>query len=226
VSIPSDYPYYTKALTDDWPSILEIYEKKVVFGIEVAYCALNIQKRVMGYVNVEIGQEVAQGKKVMLDKPLEYEFLTKGFVFRAPQPSNVLQGVEDEHYIEMSGFHASEHVIIEGSAMITGGASQDLGGISLGSSGLIVVYDGSVGGNGASRILYERLDMAFGRSLRILSECTCKSESGCPRCTYSYRCGNNNEFLHKRAAIEVMNKIVEGEKTKIGEKVWGDKALV
>jgi DEAD/DEAH box helicase domain-containing protein len=226
VSIPSDYPYYTKALTNDWPSILEIYEKKVVFGVEVAYCALNIQKSVPGYVNVEIGQEVAQGKKMMLDKPLEYEFVTKGFVFRAPRPSDLLQRVEDEQYVEMSGFHASEHVIIEGSAMITGGASQDLGGISLGSSGLIVVYDGSIGGNGASRILYDRLDIAFGRSLRILSECACKSESGCPRCTYSYRCGNNNEFLHKRAAIEVMNKIVEGEKTKIGEKVWGDRALV
>jgi DEAD/DEAH box helicase domain-containing protein len=226
VSLPSDYPYYTKALTDDWPSILEIYEKKVVFGVEVAYCALNIQKSVPGYVNVEIGQEVAQGKKMMLDKPLEYEFVTKGFVFRAPRPSDLLQRVEDEQYVETSGFHASEHVIIEGSAMITGGASQDLGGISLGSSGLIVVYDGSIGGNGASRILYDRLDIAFGRSLRILSECVCKSESGCPRCTYSYRCGNNNEFLHKRAAIEVMNKIVEGEKTKIGEKVWGDRALV
>ncbi|MDP8887032.1 MAG: DEAD/DEAH box helicase, partial [Thermoproteota archaeon] len=182
VSIPSDYPYYTKALTDDWPSILEIYEKKVVFGVEVAYCALNIQKSVPGYVNVEIGQEVAQGKKMMLDKPLEYEFVTKGFVFRAPRPSDLLQRVEDEQYVEMSGFHASEHVIIEGSAMITGGASQDLGGISLGSSGLIVVYDGSIGGNGASRILYDRLDIAFGRSLRILSECACKSESGCPRC--------------------------------------------
>jgi DEAD/DEAH box helicase domain-containing protein len=225
-AIPSDYPYYTKALTDDWPSILEIYEKKVIFGIEVAYCALKIQKRVLGYVNIEIGQEVAQGKKVMLDKSLEYEFLTKGFVFRAPRPSYILQKVEDEQYVEMSGFHASEHVIIEGSAMITGGASQDLGGISLGSSGLIVIYDGSIGGNGASRILYERLDNAFGRSLRILSECSCESESGCPRCTYSYRCGNNNEFLHKPAAIEVMNRIVEGEKTKIGEKIWGDRALV
>lgn len=224
--IPSDYPYYTKALTDDWPSILEVYEKKVVFGVEVAYCALKIQKRVHGYANIEIGQEVAQGKKVMFDKPLEYEFLTKGFVFRAPRPSYILQKVEDEQYVEMSAFHASEHVIIEGSAMITGGASQDLGGISLGSSGLIVVYDGSIGGNGASRILYDRLDNAFGRSLRILSECSCVSESGCPRCTYSYRCGNNNEFLHKPAAIEVMNRIVEGEKTKIGEKIWGDRALV
>ena len=226
VSIPSDYPYYTKALTDEWPSIIEVYEKKVVFGVEVAYCTLQIKKEVLGYANIEIGQEVAQGKKVMLDKPLEYEFLTKGFVFRAPRPADILQKVDDEEYVEMSAFHASEHVIIEGSAMITGGASQDLGGISLGSSGLIFVYDGSVGGNGASRALYDRLDKALGRALRILSECPCKSESGCPRCTYSYRCGNNNEYLHKVAAIEVMNRVVEGEKTEIGDTIAGDRALV
>ncbi|TLY02101.1 MAG: DUF1998 domain-containing protein, partial [Thaumarchaeota archaeon] len=225
-AIPADYPYYTKALTDEWPSILETYERKIVFGVEVAYCALKIQKKVMGYANIEIGQEVAQGKKVFLDKPLEYEFVTKGFVFRAPRPADILEKVDDEQYVEMSGFHASEHVLIEGSAMITGGASQDLGGISLGSSGLIFVYDGSVGGNGASRALFDRLDKAFGRSLRILSECPCKSESGCPRCTYSYRCGNNNEFLHKHAAIEVMNRIADGEKTEIGDNVWGDRALV
>jgi DEAD/DEAH box helicase domain-containing protein len=226
--IPSDYPYYTKALTDEWPSILEIYEKKMVFGIEVAYCKLKIQKRVLGYANIEIGGEVAQGKKVMLDRPLEFEFVTKGFVFRAPRPADILQKVEDEQYVEMSGFHASEHVTIEGSAMITGGASQDLGGISLGSSGLIFVYDGSVGGNGASKALFDRLDRAFGRALRILSECPCRSESGCPRCTYSYRCGNNNEYLHKMAAIEVMNRIAEGEKTEIGDddRVAGDRALV
>jgi len=224
--IPSDYPYYTKALTDEWPSILETYEKKRVFGIEVAYCSLKIKKQVLGYANIEIGQEVSQGKKVMLEKPLEFEFVTKGFVFRAPRPSDILSNVEDEQYVEMSGFHASEHVVIEGSAMITGGAPQDLGGISLGSSGLIFVYDGSVGGNGASRALYDRLDRAFGRTLRILSDCPCKSESGCPRCTYSYRCGNNNEYLHKAAAIEVMNRIIEGEHTEIGKEVWGDRALV
>jgi DEAD/DEAH box helicase domain-containing protein len=59
-----------------------------------------------------------------------------------------------------------------------------------------------------------------------LSECSCTSDSGCPRCTYSYRCGNNNEFLYKHSAIEVMNRIVEGEKTDIDEEVWGDRALV
>lgn len=226
-AIPHDYPYYTKALTDEWPSILQVHERKKVFGIEVAYCSLKIQKRVLGYTNVEIGQEVTQGKtKVMFDQPLEFEFTTKGFVFRAPRPEETMSKAEDEEYVEMSAFHASEHVIIEGSAMITGGASQDLGGISLGSSGLVFVYDGSIGGNGASKVLYDRLDKALGRALRILSECPCTSESGCPRCTYSYRCGNNNEYLHKKAAIEVMNRAVEGEATAIGEEIQGDRALV
>ena len=97
--------------------------------------------------------------------------------------------------------------------MITGGASQDMGGVSLGSSGLIFIHDGSIGGNGASRSLYDRFDSAIGRALRILLECPCTSESGCPRCTYSYRCGNNNEYLHKIASIEILNKAASGQQT-------------
>jgi DEAD/DEAH box helicase domain-containing protein len=224
--LPYDYPYYTKALTDEWPLIIEVHERKKAFGVEVAYCSLRIKKRVLGYANIEVGQEVAQGSKVMFNKALEYEFTTKGFVFRAPRPEEAMAKADYEEYVGMSAFHASEHVIIEGSAMITGGASQDLGGISLGSSGLIFVYDGSIGGNGASKALFDRLDLAFGRALRILSECPCTSESGCPRCTYSYRCGNNNEYLHKAAAVEALNRIVEGERTEIGEEIQGERALV
>jgi DEAD/DEAH box helicase domain-containing protein len=83
-----------------------------------------------------------------------------------------------------------------------------------------------VGGNGASRALYDKFDKAMIRALRILSECPCKSESGCPRCTYSYRCGNNNEYLHKHAAMEVLNKVVDGEQTQIGDITTIDRPLV
>jgi DEAD/DEAH box helicase domain-containing protein len=224
--IPNDYPYYTKAIVDEWPTILDTYDHKRTYGLEVKYCSLKIQRKVLGYSNIEIGKEVMQGTKVMLENPIEFEFLTKGFVFRAPKPENVSKTANDEQYIEMSGYHASEHVLIEGSSMITGGASQDLGGISFGSSGLIFVYDGSIGGNGASRALYDKFDKAVIRALRILSECPCKSESGCPRCTYSYRCGNNNEYLHKHAAVEILNKIVEGDRTQIGDIMSSDKPLV
>ncbi len=226
ISIPTDYPYYTRAMVGEWPNIVEIYEQKMVFGIEVKYCSLKIQKKVVGYTNIEIGQEVTQGRKVMFSEPIEFEFITKGFVFRAPRPLDILKHANDEDYVEMSGYHASEHVLIEGSGMITGGASQDMGGVSLGSSGLIFIHDGSIGGNGASKALYDRFDAAISRALKILMECPCKSESGCPRCTYSYRCGNNNEYLHKFAAIEILNKAVLGNQTEINLDIQADRALV
>jgi len=224
--IPKDYPYYTKSLTEEWPTIETVFEKRNAGGIEVAFCKLHIEKKVYGYVNIELGQEVTQGEKVMLDTPLEYDFITKGIVFHAPKPLEIMEKSEDEEYTEASGYHATEHVVIEGSNMITGGVSQDLGGISLGTSGLIFIYDGAIGGSGASKALYDRFEKALERSMHIVKECPCKNEAGCPRCTFSYRCGNNNEFLHKYSALEILERINNGEKTKLIDPVEGDKPLV
>ncbi|MDH3502500.1 MAG: DEAD/DEAH box helicase [Nitrosopumilus sp.] len=224
--IARDYPYYTKSLTEEWPTIDIIFEKRKAFGVEVAFCKLHIQKKVYGYVNIELGQEINQGQKILLDNPLEYDFVTKGIVFHAPRPITEIQKTEDEDYTEASGFHATEHVLIEGSNMITGGVSRDLGGISLGTSGLIFIYDGAIGGNGASKALYERFEKVLERSMFILKECPCKNEAGCPRCTFSYRCGNNNEFLHKSAAFEILQRINRGEETELTRPTEGDRPLV
>jgi DEAD/DEAH box helicase domain-containing protein len=226
ISLPNDYPYYTRAIVDKWPTILQTLDQKQVYGLEVRYCSLKIQEKVMGYSNIEIGKVEVQGTKVRFECPVEFEYNTKGLVFKAPKAEDILIATTDEHYVEMSGYHASEHVIIEGSTLATGGASQDLGGISLGSSGLIFIYDGSIGGNGASRALYDKFDKAMIRALKILSECPCEGNSGCPRCTYSYRCGNNNEYLHKQAAIEILNRIVEGAKTQVDDTSVTDRPIV
>ncbi|MEK6943889.1 MAG: Zn-binding domain-containing protein, partial [Thermoproteota archaeon] len=226
VSVSKNYPYYTKALTEEWPTIETIYEKRSVFGLETAFCKLHIQKKVYGYANIEIGQEITQGQKVLLDKPLKYDFVTKGLVFHAPRPLIEIEKSENGEYVEASGYHATEHVVIEGSNMITGGVSHDLGGISLGTSGLIFIYDGAIGGSGASKALYDRLEKAFERSLYIVKECPCKNEAGCPRCTFSYRCGNNNEFLHKLSSLEILQKITDNEITELEDPTEGDKPLV
>jgi len=226
VSIPRNYPYYTRALTEEWPTIETVYEKRRAFGVEVFFCKLHIQKRVYGYVNIELGQEVTQGQKILLENPLEYDFVTKGIAIHAPRPTGEMKKAENADYAEASGYHATEHIIIEGSNMVTGGVSQDLGGISLGTSGMIFIYDGAIGGNGASRALYDRLEKAFERSLHIVKECQCTNEAGCPRCTFSYRCGNNNEFLHKKASNEILQRINDGEVTDIIEPTEGDRPLV
>jgi DEAD/DEAH box helicase domain-containing protein len=181
---------------------------------------------VVGYSNIEVGKEAFQGTKIMLENPIEFEFITKGFVFRAPLPETIVKSADNEQYVEMSGYHASEHVLIEGSSMITGGASQDLGGISLGSTGLIFIYDGNVGGNGASKSLYDKFDKAIVRASSILSGCPCINENGCPRCTFSYRCGNNNEYLQKASAKEILNRVVCGQQMQIGDTAIIDKPLV
>jgi len=224
--IPKDYPYYTKALTEEWPTIEEVYERRNAFGVEVSFCKLHIKKQVYGYVNIELGQDVTQGERVLLDEPLEYDFITKGIVFHAPRPLKEIQNAEDQDYTEASGYHATEHVVIEGSNMITGGVSQDLGGISLGTSGLIFIYDSAIGGSGASRALYDRFEKALERSMNIIKECPCQNESGCPRCTFSYRCGNNNEFLHKHSSLEILQRINSGEKTELVDPTEGDRPLV
>ena len=224
--IPRDYPYYTKSLTEEWPTIETVYERRKANGIEIAFCKLHIEKKVYGYVNIELGQEITQGEKIQLDTPLEYDFITKGIVFHAPRPLKAIEESEDEEYTEASGYHATEHVVIEGSNMITGGVSQDLGGISLGTSGLIFIYDGAIGGSGASKALYDRFEKALERSMFIVKECPCKNESGCPRCTFSYRCGNNNEYLHKYSALEILERINDGEETELIDPTEGDKPLV
>ena len=213
--VPNSYPNYTKAIVEEIPVILKVFEEKLVFGIQLKYCLLKISKRIIGYSNIEIGKEINQGKKIFFEVPEIFEYVTKGFIFRVPKPVDVLRDQTDREIIEMSGYHATEHVIIEGSSMITGGASYDLGGISLGDSGIIVIRDGSIGGNGASKSLYDRFEKAVIRAHSIVEECPCEGVEGCPRCTYSYRCGNNNEYLHKKAALEIFVRLKNNEKTEI-----------
>ncbi len=215
--LPSNYSYYTRPLKEEWPIVTAVYFKKTVLNSEVAYCDLSIMRKVIGYINIEVGAEASKGVRMLLEEPLNYQFQTKGLVFKAPLPQDLLNTPteKDPGVLAASSFHAAEHVTIEGTNMITGGAASDMGGVALSHSGLIFIYDGSRGGNGATRLLYDRLEDAFKRGYTILKECSCTSEDGCPRCTYSYRCGNNNEYLHRRGAMEALNRILKGEESRI-----------
>jgi DEAD/DEAH box helicase domain-containing protein len=112
-------------------------------------------------------------------------------------------------------FHALEHVLIESSDMLTGGGTREIGGVSMGDSGIIFVYDGSPGGNGASKLLFGRLVEAFQRTRTILEKCDCETIDGCPLYTYSYQCGNNNQPLFKLGALESVKQILAKVETAV-----------
>jgi DEAD/DEAH box helicase domain-containing protein len=212
--LPDSHPYKTEALRSSLPLIIEVHEVKRVKGVEVKYCTLSITEVVEGYVVKEIFSDKEVGSSEMLSKPLSYTYQTKGFVFCAPKPLNTVSSplmkskeIEDSRILGGS-FHALEHALIESSDSLTGSGSSEVGGVSMGDSGVIFVYDGSPGGSGLTKLLYDRLEDALERTFEILKECKCTSTDGCPLCTYSYQCGNNNEPLNKVGAIESLQRIL------------------
>ncbi|MEM4735109.1 MAG: DEAD/DEAH box helicase [Candidatus Thorarchaeota archaeon] len=216
-----DRSVYTRPLYYTTPLVIETHEGRRVLGLDVKYCTLEMTQNVVGYITKKTHTDQVIGK-TFLDTPIEYSYLTRGFVFRAPAPSKAIDkflrdypgGTEvlsgDPLDLYGGTFHAVEHVLIESSGMLTGGGAHETGGVSMGDSGTIFVYDGAPGGTGASKLLYGRLEEAFSRMETILSTCECQTVDGCPLCTYSYQCGNNNRPLFKAGALEVTRMILDG----------------
>jgi DEAD/DEAH box helicase domain-containing protein len=223
-----DKSIHTKALYYTMPRIIKVIDESQILGLNVIYCTLEMTQTVEGYLK----KQTRTGRvleRVMLQTPLTYTYTTKGFAFRAPEPikaaNEYFNGViKQSKGSKMSpadlyggAFHAVEHVIIESSDMLTGGSTREIGGVSMGDSGIIFVYDGSPGGNGASKLLFTRFDEAFRRAETILAECDCKTVDGCPLCTYSYQCGNNNSPLFKLGALDSIKQILDKAKTEVDQ---------
>ncbi len=217
VPLGEDYPYFTIAKRYTLPKIIEKIERNSVNGNEFIYCSLKIKEVVDGYFLKDIHSRKTV-RESYLQEPIEYSFPTYGLVFKAPQPVQSIQRTLKEGKTELNineliqgAFHALEHVLVECSNMLTGGGSREMGGVSLGDTGYIFVYDSSPGGSGVSRLLFQRFKEALSRAAVVLDKCRCNRLDGCPLCTYSYRCGNNNKPLFKKGALESAKKMLEGE---------------
>ncbi|MEM4155802.1 MAG: helicase-related protein, partial [Archaeoglobaceae archaeon] len=193
----------TDPLYNSTPRIIQI-EESIKEPVNASYMTLEVTISVYGYIKRDLFKE----KKSVhyLDEPVEYSYRTKGFVFSCPFPE-----FEEQEDFFAGSFHAVEHVLIESSNALTGGGSREMGGIST-PEGDIFVYDATIGGNGLSKLLFRKLKRGFEIALQILENCDCKRVDGCPRCTYSYQCGNNNKPLNKNGAKEVIKLIISGER--------------
>lgn len=221
-----DRSNYTRPLYMTMPRILKVHEERKILGIGVVYCSIEMTQTVTGFVKKDIRSGRIMSKSD-LPEPLAYTYQTRGFAFSMPEPLESVNGYRTRRLEGMEGpkmglpelyggtFHAVEHVVIESSDMLTGGGTREIGGVSMGDSGIIFVYDGSPGGNGASKLLFTRLEEAFRRTETILADCDCKTVDGCPLCTYSYQCGNNNQPLFKLGALDSIRQVLSSAETKV-----------
>ncbi|WP_456475734.1 DEAD/DEAH box helicase [Candidatus Pyrohabitans sp.] len=206
----------TEALRFSVPEIVEVVARRRALGAELVYAKLRITEVVHGYLVRDIYTN-KRLEEVSLAQPIEYTFTTYGIAFRAPSPEVPESGTLSYEELLAGSFHALEHVLIEGNNMLLGGGAGELGGIAMGTSGVIFIYDGSPGGNGLAKLMYNRFEGGVERAREILRLCRCKRDDGCPRCTYSYQCGNNNRPLFKAGALGCAEALLSGKAQAIGE---------
>ena len=204
--VPPEYQhYYTKPLYSYSAIPIGSLDKREVCGTKVFHGLLRMRISIWGYLIFREGQKEPIAQK-LLDEPIQYTYNTYGLFFLAPPYAE-----EDEDTVA-GAYHATEHILIEGTYVISGGSEYDLGGISFGTSGLIVIHEALPGGNGISALLFDRFEDAVKMAYRILSSQICLAKEPLNKCVFSYHCGNNNKPLNQKGAKIILQKMIKGEK--------------
>ncbi|MGC9079354.1 MAG: DEAD/DEAH box helicase [Nanopusillaceae archaeon] len=130
------------------------------------------------------------------------EFLERNYNIKDKILSFLVKKLIDYQTAFHSGIHAIEHNIIKISPIVTNVDSQELGGYSYPihpqtNKPTIFIYEGYESGVGLSEILFNNIEKLIKKSIRSVFACKCLD--GCPKCIYSSKCGNYNEYLDKYA---------------------------
>jgi DEAD/DEAH box helicase domain-containing protein len=178
--------------------------------------------------------KIKKGKATIAES---YATYTRVYFDRGDRESNLPTGLNepielktDAIWIEISGeeatnienassvdglagsLHAAEHSLIKMSPTILTADSKNLGGLSTpyndktGKS-TIFIYDGIEGGVGFSHEIYDQVSKLSKKTKSLVEECECNSDRGCPACTMSPMCGDNNEPMDTDGACYLLEKL-------------------
>ncbi len=206
-----DGDYFTQAKRESMTYIERLGDRRTTCGVTLSFGSVVYSETVLGYQRKGLqDHEVIDFQS--LDLPTT-EFPTRALWYELdelidsePFPPAALLGA----------LHALEHGQIAVLPLIAMCDRWDIGGLSTNAhpqtgGPTIFIYDGHPGGVGITRRGYEEFERLVGDAQRLIGECPCRS--GCPSCVQSPKCGNLNEPLSKRGALELLHRMtVTGSK--------------
>jgi DEAD/DEAH box helicase domain-containing protein len=197
--------YFTQAKRDSMTFVERLLEQHETLGVRLSFGEVVYSEAVLGYQRKSLQDHQVIDFQT-LDLPT-VEFPTRALWF------------ELEHLIDAEPFpadqllgalHALEHGQIAVLPLIAMCDRWDIGGLSTNAhpqtgGPTIFIYDGHPGGVGITRRGYDHFERLVGDARRLIGECPC--QSGCPSCVQSPKCGNLNEPLSKRGALELLHRL-------------------
>ena len=202
---PFSGDYFTQAKRESMTYIERLHEQREIFGVTLSFGEVAYSETVLGYQRKSL-QDHQMIDFHTLELPT-VEFPTRALWYELddliaaePFPAEHLLG----------SLHALEHGQIAVLPLIAMCDRWDIGGLSTNAhpqtaGATIFIYDGHPGGVGITRRGYDRFERLVGDARRLIGECPCRS--GCPSCVQSPKCGNLNEPLSKRGALELLRRL-------------------
>jgi DEAD/DEAH box helicase domain-containing protein len=202
---PFDGDYFTQTKREIMTYIERLGDRRTTCGVTLSYGSVVYSETVLGYQRKGL-QDHAVIDFLTLDLPI-VEFQTRALWYELdelidaePFPPAALLGA----------LHALEHGQIAVLPLIAMCDRWDIGGLSTNAhpqtgGPTIFVYDGHPGGIGITRRGFDQFERLVTDAQRLIGECQCRS--GCPSCVQSPKCGNLNEPLSKRGALELLHRM-------------------
>ncbi len=211
---PFDGDYFTQAKREIMTYITRMHDQRQTHGVTLSFGEVVYAETVLGYQRKRL-----QDHEVIDFQTLELptvEFSTRALWYELDE----LIGAEPFPPDQLLGaLHALEHGQIAVLPLIAMCDRWDIGGLSTNlhpqtGGPTIFIYDGHPGGVGITRRGYEEFERLVGDAQRLIGECPCRS--GCPSCVQSPKCGNLNEPLSKRGALELLTRLQAPRRSLLG----------
>ena len=209
---PVQADYYTQPREINDVHILRPLAQKTVGQAAASLGSVRVTQQVVGYRRVQQFRE-----EVLSVEPLDLPaqtFDTVALWWEVPPPlaARVTRGRRGPTALVLAGgLHAVEHAAIGLLPLFAMCDRWDIGGLSTAhhpdtGAAQVFIYDAFPGGVGIAEKGFELLADLWQATYEAVRDCPC--EEGCPSCIQSPKCGNNNEPLDKRAAVEILAGLV------------------
>jgi DEAD/DEAH box helicase domain-containing protein len=197
--------YFTQAKRESMTYIERPHEQVEIRGVKLSFGEVVYSETVLGYQRKGL-----QDHQVIDFQTLELptvEFPTRALWYELDELI-AAEPFPAEHLL--GALHALEHGQIAVLPLIAMCDRWDIGGLSTNAhpqtlGPTIFIYDGHPGGVGITRRGFDQFERLIDDAQRLIGECPCRA--GCPSCVQSPKCGNLNEPLSKRGALELLRRL-------------------
>ena len=198
--------YYTRIRAHKLTEILNIKDRKSIWGTEVYIGKLKVTDQVTEYERRRIRSRTIIDR-ISLDLPPQI-FETEGLWYQIPE--SIQRHCESKHFDLMGALHAVEHAAIGIFPLLVMADHNDVGGLSTDfhpqmGSAVIFIYDGIPGGAGLTQLAFKNARGLFEYTRKVIRDCPCKS--GCPSCIQSPQCGSGNRPMDKKGALFMLDRL-------------------